>query len=67
MTDAPRIATFNVNGVIGRLPRLLHWLEETQPNAACLQELKAPDEKFPAKTLEKACEHGSRCATRWAD
>jgi len=49
-----RIATFNVNGVNGRLPRLLEWLEETQPDAACLQELKAPDEKFPAQALEKA-------------
>ena len=32
-----RIATFNVNGVNGRLPRLLEWLEETQPDVACLQ------------------------------
>jgi exodeoxyribonuclease-3 len=46
-----RIATFNVNGVNGRLPRLLEWLEETQPNVACLQELKAPDGKFPKGAL----------------
>ncbi|HEY0027578.1 MAG TPA: exodeoxyribonuclease III [Allosphingosinicella sp.] len=49
-----RIATFNVNGVNGRLERLLEWLDETQPDVACLQELKAPDEKFPAAALEKA-------------
>ena len=49
-----RIATFNVNGVNGRLERLLEWLEETQPDVACLQELKAPAEKFPAGPLEKA-------------
>jgi exodeoxyribonuclease-3 len=49
-----RIATFNVNGVNGRLPLLLEWLAETQPDVACLQELKAPDDKFPAAALEKA-------------
>ena len=49
-----RIATFNVNGVNGRLPLILEWLAETQPDVACLQELKAPDEKFPAKAIEKA-------------
>jgi exodeoxyribonuclease-3 len=51
---AVRIATFNVNGVNGRLPRLVEWLEEARPDVACLQELKAPDEKFPAAALEKA-------------
>jgi exodeoxyribonuclease-3 len=49
-----RIVTFNVNGVNGRLPLLLEWLQETKPDAVCLQELKAPDEKFPAGALEKA-------------
>jgi exodeoxyribonuclease-3 len=49
-----RIATFNVNGVNGRLPRLLEWLEETQPDVACLQELKAPQEKFPEAAIKKA-------------
>jgi exodeoxyribonuclease-3 len=49
-----KIATFNVNGINGRLPRLLEWLEESQPDVACLQELKAPDDKFPAKAIEKA-------------
>jgi exodeoxyribonuclease-3 len=49
-----RIATYNVNGVNGRLPVLLRWLEERQPDIACLQELKAPDEKFPLAAIEKA-------------
>ena len=49
-----RIATFNVNGVNGRLKLLLQWLEETQPDAVCLQELKSPHEKFPAAAIEKA-------------
>ena len=49
-----RIATFNVNGINGRLPRLLEWLDETQPDVACLQELKAPQEKFPRAELERA-------------
>ncbi|RYD78475.1 MAG: exodeoxyribonuclease III [Sphingobacteriales bacterium] len=47
-----KIATYNVNGVNGRLPVLLRWLEETQPDVACLQELKAPDEKFPLAAIE---------------
>jgi len=42
-----RIATYNVNGVNGRLPVLLRWLAEAQPDVVCLQELKAPDERFP--------------------
>ena len=49
-----KIATFNVNGVNGRLELLLDWLAEAQPDVACLQELKAPDEKFPARAIEKA-------------
>lgn len=49
-----RIATYNVNGVNGRLPVLLRWLEEAQPDVVCLQELKAPDERFPREAIEKA-------------
>lgn len=49
-----RIATFNVNGINGRLERLLEWLEETQPDVACLQELKAPQDKFPEAAIAKA-------------
>ena len=49
-----KIATFNVNGINGRLPVLLRWLEESRPDIVCLQELKAPQEKFPHGALEKA-------------
>lgn len=49
-----RIATYNVNGINGRLPVLLRWLEETKPDVVCLQELKAPDEKFPEQAITEA-------------
>jgi exodeoxyribonuclease III len=49
-----KIATYNVNGISARLPRLLEWLAETQPDIVCLQELKGDDAKFPAKALEAA-------------
>jgi len=49
-----KIATFNVNGVAGRLPRLLEWLAEAQPDVACLQEIKTGDATFPAQALEEA-------------
>jgi exodeoxyribonuclease III len=49
-----RIATFNINGINGRLSLLLEWLESTRPDVVCLQELKAPDEKFPEAALERA-------------
>jgi exodeoxyribonuclease-3 len=49
-----RIATFNVNGVNGRLPRLLEWLAETAPDVACLQEIKTDDTRFPADKLRAA-------------
>jgi exodeoxyribonuclease III len=49
-----RIATYNVNGINGRLPVLLRWLKETTPDVVCLQELKAPQEKFPLAAIEEA-------------
>jgi exodeoxyribonuclease-3 len=49
-----RIATYNVNGVNGRLPRLLEWLAETSPDVVCLQELKTDDSKFPIRAIELA-------------
>lgn len=48
-----KIATFNVNGIKARLPRLLEWLEETRPAVACLQEIKCQDDAFPAGDFEK--------------
>src|SRR5476651_1746769 len=59
-----KIATYNVNGVNGRLPVLLRWLEQTQPDVVCLQELKAPQEKFPEQAIAdagyKAIWHGQK-------
>ena len=52
-----RIATYNVNGINGRLPVLLKWLEETSPDVVCLQELKAPQEKFPEAAIKDAGYH----------
>jgi exodeoxyribonuclease III len=49
-----KIATYNVNGINGRLPVLLRWLEETKPDVVCLQELKAPQEKFPEQAIKDA-------------
>ncbi|PZQ73884.1 MAG: exodeoxyribonuclease III [Variovorax paradoxus] len=49
-----KIATFNVNGVNGRLPRVLDWLDTAQPDVACLQELKSPDARFPAAAFAEA-------------
>ncbi|WP_199504219.1 exodeoxyribonuclease III [Qipengyuania sp. YIM B01966] len=48
-----KIASFNINGVRARLPRLLEWLEETRPTVACLQEIKTQDEGFPAAEFER--------------
>jgi exodeoxyribonuclease-3 len=52
-----RIATFNVNGINSRIGNLLQWLEETRPDVACLQELKAPQEKFPEAAIRDAGYH----------
>jgi exodeoxyribonuclease-3 len=46
-----KVATYNVNGINGRLPILVRWLAEAQPDVVCLQELKAPQEKFPEKPI----------------
>ena len=47
-----KIATYNINGIKARLPRLLEWLAETRPAVACLQEIKTADEGFPAAEFE---------------
>jgi exodeoxyribonuclease III len=49
-----KVATFNVNGINGRLAALLRWLEEARPDIVCLQELKAPEERFPEAALRQA-------------
>ena len=52
-----KIASFNINGIKARLPRLIEWLEETRPAVACLQEIKSQDENFPAAEFEKIGYH----------
>ncbi|MEU8799467.1 exodeoxyribonuclease III [Spirillospora sp. NPDC048819] len=48
-----RLATWNVNSVKARLPRLLSWLEETGPDVVCLQETKCRADMFPAAEVEE--------------
>ena len=48
-----KIATYNINGIKARLPRLKEWLAETRPTVACLQEIKSQDEGFPASEFEE--------------
>ena len=59
-----KIATFNINGIRARMPRLLEWLEETQPDVVCLQELKAADDVFPESDFQsigyEAIWHGQK-------
>jgi exodeoxyribonuclease III len=49
-----KIATFNINGINGRLANLLQWLDESAPDIVCLQELKSAAERFPAAQLRRA-------------
>ena len=49
-----KIATFNINNINKRLANLLDWLRASQPDVACLQELKATDSEFPVVAIEKA-------------
>ena len=64
-----RIATYNVNGINGRLANLLGWLEEAAPDIVCLQELKAPDEKFRRRRCVRRdtarSGMGKRAGTEW--
>ena len=49
-----KIVTFNVNGIKARLPRLIEYLTEQQPDIVCLQELKSADEGLPTRDIEAA-------------
>jgi len=49
-----KIATYNINGINGRLPVLLRWLKEAQPDVVCLQELKCESSRFPEKAIKEA-------------
>ncbi len=54
ITVSLKIATFNINGIKARMPRLIEWLDETQPDIVCCQELKSSDETMPTKEIEAA-------------
>jgi len=47
-----RIATWNINGIKARLPRLTEWLTDFSPDVALLQEVKSVDENFPRQEIE---------------
>jgi exodeoxyribonuclease III len=49
-----RIATWNVNSLLARMPRVLDWLAAVQPDVLCLQETKVGEKTFPATELEQA-------------
>ena len=49
-----KIASYNLNGIRARLPRLLEWLEREKPEVVCLQELKCADESLPIADIEAA-------------
>ena len=49
-----KLVTYNVNGIKARLPRLVEYLTEAQPDVVCLQELKASDETFPIQEIRDA-------------
>lgn len=49
-----KLATFNINGIRARLPRLVEWLAREQPDVVCLQELKCADEALPVADIEAA-------------
>lgn len=57
-----RLATWNVNSLRARLPRLLDWLDLVQPDILCLQETKLADDAFPREELQsrgyEAATHG---------
>ena len=49
-----KLATYNVNGIRGRIERLIEWLERESPDIVCVQELKAADADFPIAAVRKA-------------
>lgn len=52
-----KIATWNVNSIRKRLPLLLDWLAENNPDALCLQETKVQDDEFPAEAIRATGYH----------
>jgi len=71
-----KIASFNINNINRRLPNLLNWLRQAEPDVVCLQELKATDAEFPAEAVRELGYHavwrgqkswnGVAIVARWA-
>ena len=55
-----KIATWNVNSILARLPNVTRWLDETRPDVVCMQETKCTDDKFPTDVFR---ERGYNCLT----
>lgn len=55
-----KIATWNVNSILARLPHVMRWLDAVKPEVLCMQETKIVDEKFP---FDVFAEHGYQCVT----
>ncbi|QEC74694.1 exodeoxyribonuclease III [Mucilaginibacter ginsenosidivorax] len=52
-----KIATYNINGINGRIENLKRWLAQANPDVVCLQELKCEDKRFPEQALLDAGYH----------
>ena len=67
MSTTPfKVATFNVNSIRSRMPIVLDWLRENEPDVLCLQETKVEDKDFPAGDFVKAGYHVAFCGQkRW--
>ena len=63
-TTVVRVATYNINNVVTRLPQLRAWLDVTKPDVVCLQELKCVESNFPYEELAalgyEALVHGQK-------
>jgi exodeoxyribonuclease III len=53
-----KIATWNVNSILARVPHVMRWLDTEQPDALCMQETKCSDDKFP---FDEFAAHGYNC------
>jgi exonuclease III len=65
-----KIASLNINNINRRLPNLLGWVREAEPDIVCLQELKASDAEFPAEAIRQArvimpCGAARHAGTAW--
>ena len=64
--QAVLLATWNVNSIMARLPRLLEWLDDTRPDVLCLQETKVANGAFPtAEVAELGYESATHGSGRW--